>query len=362
MGSPDGEVAESSMEVPFDYPREKSSQYSEDEGCCVNVNVIVDDDDESFTGEKNYEEDELMPRSGKKNHEQSNDAVADEPFYVIKDIKTGVEHVVEGTIYGDEEVMTSGGDGEEHEEDTFPVTLTDVPEIETLNSDEANQKDEYLNISDNGDLVSFKSPEPKPQASPISLFFPPYLSYYDVHKDLFKDTKTKMNEHSHIVQYVEDWEKIVNECVQSRYVEYSKIRSGLCHYEKKVDSLLADIEKLKQKNRQVHAKQIEKLERNQVKLEGTRKTHDKSGELLLMFMDEVVLRSWRDAFPLLRKSIEFEVAFAAVNQKNMVKLDAPLRLLEIIGSRESVEREGRLATFENCNPEDIYTGPKGDAF
>lgn len=171
-----------------------------------------------------------------------------------------------------------------------------------------------------------------------------------------------MNEHSHIVQYAEDWEQIVNKCVQSRYVEYSKIRSSLCHYEKKVDSLLVDIEKLKQKNRQVHAKQIEKLERNQVKLEGTRKTHDKNGELLLMFMDEVVLRSWRDAFPLLRKSIEFEVAFAAVNQEHMVKLDAPLRLLEIIGSRESVEREGQLATFESCNPEDIYTGPKGGAF
>ena len=361
----DEEIPEDSIEIPYDFPRgdpsvEEIARYSDTAagGC---VNVIVDDDDDSFTGDKKYEGDELMPRSETKNDKRSDKTVADEPFYVVKDLKTGAEHVVEGAIYGDEEVMTTGDGGAEQEKATFPVNSADVPDLEVLNSnsDEMNQKDDYLNIGSNGDLVVLKSPSPKPQPSSQSKILPAFSSYHDVHKDLFKDTKTKLDEHSHIVNYVEDWEQIVDKCVKSRYVEYSKIRSGLCHYEKKVDSMLADIEKLKQKNRPVSAKQIEKLERNQIKLEGTCKTHDKYGESLLMFLDEVVRRSWRDALPLLRKSIKFEVAFAAVNQEHLVKLGAPLKLLEIIGTRDSVKTEGRLATFENCNVEDIYTGAKG---
>jgi hypothetical protein len=361
---PDEEIPEDSIEIPYDFPRrhlsvEDISRYSDNAGGCVNV--IVDDDDDSFTGDKNYEGDELMMRSEKKNDKRSYETVADEPFDVARDIKTGTGLVVEGAIYGDEEVMTKGYGGAEQEKDTLPVNSADMPDVEALNSnsDEMDQKDEYLNIGNNGDLVVLKSPPPKPQPSPQSNLLPAYSSYHDVHKDLFKDTKAKLDEHSRIVNYVEDWEQIVDKCVESRYAEYSKIRSGLCHYEKKVDSLLADIEKLKQKNRPVSAKQIEKIERNQIKLEGTRKTHDKKGESLLMFLDEVVRRSWRDALPLLRNSIKFEVAFAAVNQELTVKLGAPLKLLEIIGTRDSVTPGGRLTTFENCNVEDIYTGVKG---
>jgi hypothetical protein len=362
---PDEEISEDSIEIPYDFPPrdpsfEEIARYSDNAvgGC---VNVIVNDDDDSLTGDKKYEGDELMPRSETKNDKRSDETVADEPFYVVKDIKTGAEHVIEGAIYGNEEVMTTGDGGADQEKAPFPVNSADVPDIQVLNSnsDEMNQKDEYLNIGNNGALVVLKSPPPKPQPSSQSKLVLAYLSYHDVRKDVFKDTKTKLDEHSHLVNYVEDWEQIVDKCVESRYVEYSKIRSGLCHYEKKVDSLLADIEKLKQKNRPVSAKQIDKMERNQIKLDGTRKTHDKNGESLLMFLDEVVRRSWRDALPLLRKSIKFEVEFAAVNQEHMVKLGAPLKLLEIIGTKNSVKTDGRLASFEKGNLEDIYTGVKG---
>ena len=57
-------------------------------------------------------------------------------------------------------------------------------------------------------------------------------------------------------------------------------------------------------------------------------------------MEEVTLRSWRDAFPLLRKSIQFEGDFAAINQKHMAQLDRSLDLLDIIGQKESISLEG----------------------
>jgi hypothetical protein len=364
---PDEEITESSIEVPLDYTQKESVSvkdipwYSDNAGGCCNV--IVDNDDDSFTDEKIYEGDELMPMSEKKNVEQLNEAESYEPFCLV--VEMGAEHASEGETHRYEEAITTkGDDADKQENDALPVTSDGLPEIETLDSDKANPKDEYLSISENGDLVILKSPpEPEHESPPQSFFLPSsYLSYHDVHKDLFKVTKTQLDEQSDIVRYVDDWEKIVHKSVESRYAEYSKIRSGLCHYEKKVDSLMADIDKLNQKNRLIPPKQIDKLERNQIKLEGTRKTHDKNGESLLMFLDEVVLRSWRDAFPLLRMSIKSEVSFASVNQEHLIKLGESLRLLEVIGSKEWIEAEGRLATFVDCNPEDIYTGEKEEHY
>ena len=275
-------------------------------------------------------------------------APADEPYYVIKDIKTGKEVKVQGAMYGDETVMTKV-------DDEFPIAPPE-PELVTSNSDEMDQKSEYLNISRDGELVKYAAPTKT--TSNKSQFNYTYHSYHDVHKDLFKDTKTKLDDYSNIVSYVDDWKSIVDKCVSTKYEEYTKCRSALVHYEKKLASLQVDINKLQSKGKEIPQKMSEKMERNGVKLDGTRKTHDKCGESLLMLLDEVVLRAWRDALPLLRKSIKSEVAFAAVAQEHVDKLGAPLKLLEIIGSRESVTTEGRLTAYENSNIEDYYTGKR----
>lgn len=375
---PEG-VTEPSIEVPIDTAPVEHTSPSTDMrvGYSDNVdgalNVIVDDEDDSFTDFKKIlgeTEDELMPKSEKKTLNDTKDNGLfnqslrslvvpkisksiehpdDEPFYVVKDIKTGEEHKVEGAIYGVDDIMMK-------DDDEFPVTSAPESQITTSNSDEVNQKDEYLNISNDGSLVKYKATSPRK-----SKFNSSYNSYHDVHKDLFMDTKIILDEFAHIVQYVEDWKKIVEKCVGTMYGEYSKCRSGTVHYEKKVLSLQADIDKLRNKEKQIPPKQIAKLERNEIKLDDTRKTHDKQGESLLMLLDEVVLRSWRDALPLLRKSIKSEVAFVAKTQEHMEKLGAPLKLLEIIGGRETVTPEGRLTAFESCNIEDIYTGKRNFA-
>ena len=371
------EVAdEPSIEVPFEHTssttpvnnttsdmREGYSDKTDGD-----VNVVVGDEADGYTGSHKDagEKDELIsPKTrtlknglfsklglGKKDDAiKDNDlAPADEPYYVIKDIKTGKEVKVQGTMYGDETVMcgTKVDDG-------FPVAAP-VPELATSNSDEMNQKAEYLNISSDGELVKYAAPAKA--TSNKSQFNHTYHSYHDVHKDLFKDTKTKLDDYSNIVSYVDDWKSIVDKCVSTKYEEYTKCRSALVHYEKKLASLQIDINKLQSKGKEITQKQNEKMERNGVKLDGTRKTHDKCGETLLMLLDEVVLRAWRDALPLLRKSIKSEVAFAAVAQEHVKKLGAPLKLLEIIGSRESVTTEGRLTAYESSNIQDYYTGKR----
>ena len=116
------------------------------------------------------------------------------------------------------------------------------------------------------------------------------------------------------------------------------------------------------KNRPMKPKQKEKLDRNQVKLTGSRETHDGAGESLLMLMDEVIIRSWRDAFPLLKRSIFFENDFAAIQHEHMTKLSGSMEALDIIGEKEHISMDGRMELFRDMNPEDMYTGSRDTIF
>jgi len=60
-----------------------------------------------------------------------------------------------------------------------------------------------------------------------------------------------------------------------------------------------------EKEKLVNPSKIEKLERNEVKLVGSREAHDKSGESLHLFLDEVVNRAWRDVYPLIQRTGTF---------------------------------------------------------
>eukprot|EP00571_Detonula_confervacea_P010031 CAMPEP_0172304250 /NCGR_PEP_ID=MMETSP1058-20130122/5674_1 /TAXON_ID=83371 /ORGANISM="Detonula confervacea, Strain CCMP 353" /LENGTH=637 /DNA_ID=CAMNT_0013015393 /DNA_START=79 /DNA_END=1992 /DNA_ORIENTATION=- len=345
------------------------------------VNFIVDDDEDSFTdercsaGEKN---------DGKEIADDVNEVAqvketfAEEAIDKLKEIVTAVEHGVEGAIHGvseivkkDVEITKKDADKDEQEKVPFPVVSAAEPEngngksdddtlsIESTTDDESKGKDdnEYLNISNDGELVVMTdSPEPKSQPAHPSKPLTKYCSYYDIHKADYKETYSKLDEHSQLVEYVVNWDHIVTKRVETKYGEYAKQRTSLNHYAKKVDSLLAEEGKLREKQKQMKPKQIEKLERNQDKLTEARETHDSAGESLLMLMDEVILRSWRDAFPLLKKSIRFEGDFAAINQKHMAELGRSLELLDVIGEKEQIPVDGRLEVLQNMNPEDIYSG------
>lgn len=316
------------------------------------VNFIVDDDDDSFTVPK---ENEIMAIEAERKEVEEN---AEFPAF------TGVD----GNEF--KEKMKRDVSEDEHNYTPFPDIEADGPEIDAVSSnadtrssgnsagDENKDNTDYLNISNDGTLVVMKgSPEPEPQSQPApsSLIVAMNFSYFDIHKDAYADTNSKLGDHSELVSYVEDWEQIVTKRVQSKYGEYAKHRNSLNHYAKKVDSLLAEEERLKDKGKQMKPKQLEKLDRNQDKLTGARETHDSVGESLLMLMDEVIVRSYRDVFPLLKKSISLEGDFAAINHKHMAKLGGSLELLKSIGEKETLGKS-RLEEFQNMNPEDIYTG------
>jgi hypothetical protein len=184
-------------------------------------------------------------------------------------------------------------------------------------------------------------------------------SYYDIHEAAYSETKEYLEMHSNLTKYLEEFESIVSVRVQARHTEYVKHRKSLQHYIKKMEQLHNEEKKMQERNKPLKPKQIEKIDRNAVKLTGARETHDSAGETLYLLLDEFVNRSWRDIFPLLQRSITFEKDYASMQAEIFGRLNGVSERLGQVGIDESVSIQSRLESLKTLNPEVIYTGPKG---
>jgi hypothetical protein len=109
-------------------------------------------------------------------------------------------------------------------------------------------------------------------------------------------------------------------------------------------------------------KRLEKLERNRTKLMGTRKSHDAAGVDLIILIDEIVNRCWKDAFPLLHNSANFETEFSAMQAKVYSSLSSTLVMLDQVSRKESVlPSDNRLLSLASSSPEELnFYKFKGD--
>ena len=179
------------------------------------------------------------------------------------------------------------------------------------------------------------------------------MSYFDVHKQVYKETNSYLNKYSKLADYVEDWEKTVTTRVQSMHAVYQKLRKGLNHYDGKVNALESEKRKAGEKEREMAPKRLEKLERNRTKLMGTRKSHDVAGTDLIIYIDEIVTRSWRDAFPLLEKSVTFETDLSSMQAKLYGDLSTAGTMLVEAARKESISSSHRLLQLKNSSPEEL---------
>ncbi len=321
-----------------------------------NVNFIVDDGEDSFINESEYKENKSVNEEYENEEKDTaNDSQMNDRNENLKAEEVYADNTT--TILNEPVINTTSADEREHFMISFHDNLNrdvNTPSSETSNLDHI--KASIETASRDGAATNVTKPTPQSQAPQPDRF------YFDIHKDAYKEIHAKLAEHSYIVAYVEKWEQIVTNRVQSAYTYYCKDRVSLNHYARKLDLLIEEDLRNKEKNRPIKGKQIDKLERNRDKFDSALETHDNAGESLLMLIEEVTLRSWRDAFPLLRKSIQFESDVSAINQKHMVHLGRSLDMLDIIGQKESIAMEGRLEDLEKLDPEKIFTGAKAESF
>lgn len=190
-----------------------------------------------------------------------------------------------------------------------------------------------------------------------------------------------------IVKYAEDWYCVVTSRVKSRMIEFGRLSRNLSHYEKKVEYLTDGAAKAKAQSNAKQAsmrsvsseessggflsmiddavlarsesqrlKKEDHLERNKLKLAGAREVHKIYGESLALLIEEVVERAWKDLFPLLLRTITFELH----HQKCLATIYANTQTLatelERVGIDQDIPQQGRLQDVKELHPEEIYTG------
>ena len=204
-----------------------------------------------------------------------------------------------------------------------------------------------------------------------------YLSAFQLGEDHAKLFKTS------IIDYVTEWYEIVTSRIKARTIEFTRLKANLLHYQKKVQGLDESTEKARRQAESTASKQLAptdtslrgmfnsmamtrsdstrnkleaQLDRNLLKLEGAREVFTMYGQSLILLIDEVVNRAWRDVLPVLLRSINLDMQQSKSIASIYAASEALASELELLGMENAVYFQGRLKEVKELHPEEIYTG------
>ena len=164
-----------------------------------------------------------------------------------------------------------------------------------------------------------------------------------------------------VIEYVAEWEKVVRTRIDAGIKKSEDLRRDLDHYQKKVEELRLQANKLMAKGKQVKSEAAEKLKRNEEKLLASKQTYNKVATDLCILMEEVTERSWRDLHPMLIKVAQFEITLAADQSKIFGSLNSVVDQLKSIATSNGIPASPRLKDLQTLKPELLSTRPGGVA-
>ena len=212
----------------------------------------------------------------------------------------------------------------------------------------------------------------------------PKFSTVDVYQSAFQlgEDHAKLFKTS-IIDYVVEWHETVASRVKARVIEFTRLKRNLVHYQRKVGGLVESTEKARRhaksnasrqpaptdtslrgmfnsmamtRSDSTRGKLEAQLDRNRLKLGGASEVFTMYGQSLILLIDEVVNRAWRDILPVLLRSINLDVH----QSKNTASIFAASQVLatelELLGEEHTIDMQGRLQNVKQLHPEEIYTG------
>lgn len=190
----------------------------------------VIDDDDSFTHEVIDDDDSFVNDNTPNVDEAKLDTIDDDSVDVDKETKN--ELTKRGAVDPDGEVM------EPQEEDSTNVELNEnnndnepglAPAAEDKKDSEAEGNDEAgeeLHDVELAEKVEPSAPELDKSEKLTSFGGLCEASYFDVHKQVYKETNSYLKKHLKLVDYAEDWEKNCDYTCAIHACRISKIEKG----------------------------------------------------------------------------------------------------------------------------------------
>jgi hypothetical protein len=109
-----------------------------------------------------------------------------------------------------------------------------------------------------------------------------------------------------IINYAIEWEHIVTTRVDKDLEKTNALHETLNHYQNKVDSLRKKVNAVENRGKESPTKLSEKLTRNEDKLKESWKVHEESASTLCNLLDEITTGGWKDLYPLVMATLQWE--------------------------------------------------------
>jgi hypothetical protein len=123
-----------------------------------------------------------------------------------------------------------------------------------------------------------------------------------------------------VLDYCIEWERIISARIETELNETSKMKDRLNHYQNKIMELRAKVNHSTDKSIEPPKKLSVKLERNETKLNKAWKDHEQCASKLCTLIEEITDRKWKDLYPLVKASMQWEVERVSTENEVFAKL------------------------------------------
>jgi hypothetical protein len=141
-------------------------------------------------------------------------------------------------------------------------------------------------------------------------------SFYAVYMDVSEQVNIyATNFESQALEYLIEWEHVATTRVDRGKAEVEQLRKTFLHYTQKVDKLRNQINKEEAKGKVIKDDKLEKLKRNEDKLEEASEEFEAAAAPLCYLIEEIVVHAYKDLYPLLRLLMKWDTDRSTVEKQ-----------------------------------------------
>lgn len=159
-----------------------------------------------------------------------------------------------------------------------------------------------------------------------------------------------------VVDYAVEWDKVVSARVATGLKTTEGLRRDLDHYQKKVEELRTQSNKVMAKGKMVDDKTADKLKRNEEKLGQAKEIYNKAARDMCMLLEETSDRSWKDLHPILVKMAQFDMTLANDESKGLAEMESVVSALKALAISNDLKPSGRLKELAAQEASLLYSG------
>ena len=161
---------------------------------------------------------------------------------------------------------------------------------------------------------------------------------------------------SSVMDYFTLWQNTVTARINADYKMTDQLRRDADHYTDKVTSLKTQIDKLQSQAKPVPQDKTEKLQRNEQKHQEAVGAYHRSAKHLILVMEELVDRSWRDLHPLILKLLQFDLDHHFDESESLRDLQRAVDDLHHLQEDNQIPPDNRFNDIQKAKPHELTTG------